>query len=117
MDEPAEIARLAAHAVAAADQPDLLEAGTTRLTRDGRWPTLSGQAVSLDIKTGSLRSIDDAQPTYVLPRRFALSDVRPVLGGFVSNNIALSAVVLLLLLSIFGLSTHTVLRRVGVKPR
>lgn len=103
--------------VVTADRPETYEAGTARLTTDGRWPTLSGQAMSLDVDTGQVQSVEAPQASYILPHRLAVSDIRPVLGGFVSNNIALSAALLMGLLSILGLSAHTLLRNLGTKGR
>jgi hypothetical protein len=51
----------------------------------------------------------------VLPDHLVIADVRPILGGLFSDNIALSLVVLMLLMSMLGLSTHALIRRMGAR--
>ena len=80
---------------------------------NGRWSDLAGQAVAYDPDSDMLQSAQPARVAYVLPNRFALSDVRPILGGVFSDNIVLSLGVLLLLMSALGLSTHVLIRRMG----
>ena len=98
----------------AADAPTLHD-GLSRLVSDGRWGDLDGQAVSLDLQNGRLASIQPSRVLYVAPDHFVLSDVRPILGGMVSNHIELSLAVLMLLMAVLGLSTHALIRRSGVK--
>ena len=51
---------------------------------------------------------------YTVPDRLDLADVRPVLGGILSDNIALSLGVLVLLLSLLGVSAHALVRRTRI---
>ena len=91
----------------------LYEAGLRRLVADGDWARLDGQAVSFDVRTGDLRSVQPTRVSYVLPGRVVPSDMRPILGGIVSNNIRLSIAALLGLLTLLGVSTHLLVRRSG----
>lgn len=100
--------------VTAADAPTLRD-GLTRLVSDGRWGDLDGQAVSLDLADGRMASIQPSRVLYVAPDHLVLSDVRPILGGLVSNHIELSVAFLMLLMAILGLSTHALIRRSGAK--
>jgi hypothetical protein len=93
----------------------LYEEGIRRLIVSGQWDTLSGQAANLDLQSGDLHSIQPSRITYVVPSRLVLRDLRPILGGIVSNNIVLSIGSLMLLMAILGVSTHALLRRTGVK--
>ena len=101
--------------VVTAKSEDLYEAGIERLVVNGQWSALSGQAVSLDLDSNTLRSAQPSQVTYVVPSTFVLSDVRPILGGIVSNNILLSLAALMLLMAILGTSTHALIKRSGAK--
>lgn len=98
-----------------ASEPGTLQAGLTRLVADGRWAALGGQGVSLNAGTGALASVQPARVLYVVPERLVLSDLRPILGGIVSNSIEVSLVILILLMTILGVSTHVLIRRSGVK--
>ena len=101
--------------VVSAQSPSGAKQGVERLIVDGQWRDLAGQAVSLDIDSGSLRSAQPARVAYVEPSSFALSDVRPILGGILSDNILLTFGALLALVSILGLSTHALIRKSGVR--
>ena len=92
-----------------------LQNGLTRLVSDGQWKDLRGQAVSLDVDKGRLSAVQPSRVLYVVPNSIVLSDVRPILGGIVSNNIELSLAVLMALMAILGLSTHVLIRRAGAK--
>lgn len=91
------------------------EAGIRRLVTNGQWTQLGGHAVSLDLGTDELRTIQPIRVAYVVPNRVVLSDVRPIFGGVVSNNIVLSIGLLMLLMSLLGVSTHVLVRRMGAK--
>lgn len=93
----------------------LVESGTARFVADGRWPSLQGRAVSFDPDTRALASLAPERVTYLMPEHVVLSDLRPVLGGLVSDNIEAAAVVILLLIAALGLSTHGLVRRPGAK--
>ena len=82
---------------------------------NGKWSALAGQAVSYDPDTDQLRSAQPEQVSYVLPDRLVVADVRPILGGLFSDNIVLGLGVLLLLMSLLGLSTHALIRRMGAR--
>ena len=97
--------------VATAADSALIRSGVERMTSGGHWQDLAGQAVSLDTAGGPLSSMQPKRVVYMLPDRLDWSDVRPLLGGLLSGNITLSLCVLVLLMSILGLSTHAVLRR------
>jgi hypothetical protein len=101
--------------VVAAQSPDGARKGVERLIVDGQWRDLAGEAVSLDLDSGSLRSAQPARVAYVAPSAFVLSDVRPILGGILSDNILLTFAALIALASILGLSTHALIRKSGVR--
>ena len=100
--------------VTAADDA-VLRDGVARLVSDGQWGNLNGQAVSLDLHSGHIASIQPSRVLYVAPDHLVLSDVRPILGGLVSNHIELSLMVLMLLMAVLGMSTHALIRRMGSK--
>lgn len=100
--------------VTASDDATLRD-GLTRLVSDGQWGNLDGQAVSLDLGTGRIASVQPSRLLYVAPTHLVLSDVRPILGGLVSNHIELSLIVLMLLMAVLGVSTHALIRRMGSK--
>lgn len=93
----------------------VVTAGLTRLVSDGHWQDLQGHAVSLDLDNGLLSAAQPAKVAYVVPRSVDLSDVRPILGGIVSSHIVLSLALLVLLMSLLGLSTHALINRAGPK--
>ena len=101
--------------IVTAKSSEVYEAGIERIVANGQWSELSGQAVSLDLDTNQLRSAQPARVTYVMPNSLVLSDIRPILGGIVSNNIVLSLAVLMLLMASLGISTHVLIRRSGAK--
>jgi hypothetical protein len=101
--------------VVSAQTSDSVRKGVERLIVDGQWRDLAGQAVSLDLDSGSLRSAQPAHVAYVEPSTFVLSDVRPILGGILSDNIVLTFAALIALVSILGLSTHVLIRKSGVR--
>ena len=82
---------------------------------NGKWSALAGEAVSFDPDTDQLRSVQPLRVSYVLPDHLVIADVRPILGGLFSDNIALSLIVLMLLMSMLGLSTHALIRRMGAR--
>lgn len=93
----------------------LVESGTARFIAEGRWPTLQGRAVSFDPDSRALASVAADHVTYLLPDHVVLSDLRPVLGGLVSDNIEAAVAVIMLLIAVLGLSTHGLVRRPGAK--
>jgi hypothetical protein len=101
--------------VVSGQSSDGVKKGVERLIVDGQWRDLAGQAVSLDLDSGSLRSAQPAHVAYVEPSAFVLSDVRPILGGILSDNILLTFAALIALASILGLSTHVLIRKSGVR--
>ncbi len=101
--------------VVTASDDATLHDGLTRLVSDGQWGNLDGQAVSLDLGTGRIASVQPSRLLYVAPDHLVLSDVRPILGGLVSNHIELSLIVLMLLMAVLGVSTHALIRRMGSK--
>ncbi|WP_131195571.1 cellulose biosynthesis cyclic di-GMP-binding regulatory protein BcsB [Lichenihabitans psoromatis] len=101
--------------VVTAPTADLYQNGIAHLVANGQWSDLAGQAVSLNVKTDALQSIQPARVTYVMPERLVLSDIRPIFGGVLSNNIMLSIALLMLLMTILGVSTHILIRRTGSK--
>jgi hypothetical protein len=113
IDIPQVVASPQQWLVVAARDADGYNAAIDRMIANGRWSDLAGQAVAYDPDSDMLQSAQPARVAYVLPNRFALSDVRPILGGVFSDNIVLSLGVLLLLMSALGLSTHVLIRRMG----
>ena len=101
--------------VLTASDADVLQTGLERMVSDGRWNELQGQAVSLDTDRGIVAATQPKRVLYLVPQAFALSDIRPILGGIVSDNIALSLGILVLLMSLLGVSTHALIRRSGAK--
>jgi cellulose synthase operon protein B len=95
--------------------PQAYEVGLERLVANGQWSGLAGEAATFDAASDQLRSVQPARVAYVVPDRFVLSDMRPILGGIVSDNILLSLGALILLMSILGLSTHALIRRMGAR--
>ena len=90
-------------------------AGVEHLVANGQWSNLAGQAVSLDLDTQTFKSAQPVTQSYVVPSDLVLLDVRPIMGGIVSNHIMLSLLALTMLLTILGLSTHALIRRSGAK--
>lgn len=90
-----------------------IDAGIRHLVSEGHWPELSGQAAALDLTTDALQIMPTARSTYVVPSEINPSDIRPILGGMVSDNIVLSLGLLIVLMSLLGASTHVLLRRLG----
>ncbi len=101
--------------VVTAPNAGVLRNGLTRLVSDGQWKDLNGETVSLDIDGGRIASAQPSQVLYVVPSHVVLSDIRPILGGIISNHIALSLSALMLLMTLLGVSTHTLVRRMGSK--
>jgi cellulose synthase operon protein B len=101
--------------VITAQTSDGCASGVERLVANGQWSALAGEAVSLDLETHQLRSVQPSRVAYVAPGGLALSDIRPILGGVVSDNILLSLAALILLMSILGASTHAMIRRMGAR--
>ncbi|MGO8833489.1 MAG: cellulose biosynthesis cyclic di-GMP-binding regulatory protein BcsB [Roseiarcus sp.] len=101
--------------VITAQTSDGYASGVERLVANGHWSALAGEAVSLDLETNQLRSVQPSRVAYVAPGGLALSEIRPILGGVVSDNILLSLGALILLMSILGVSTHVVIRRMGAR--
>jgi hypothetical protein len=101
--------------VVTARRAEAYPAAIERMIANGKWSDLAGQAVSFDPDTDQLRSAQPARVAYVLPDRFALSDVRPILGGVFTDNLYLSLGALLALMSLLGLSTHALIRRMGAR--
>jgi hypothetical protein len=101
--------------VVTAHSAEAYQSALDRMIANGRWTALAGEAVSFDPDADLLRSAQPMQVSYVLPDRFVVADVRPILGGVFSDNILLSLGVLLLLISMLGLSTHALIRRMGAR--
>jgi hypothetical protein len=101
--------------VVTAQSSGAYEAGVERLVADGKWADLAGRAVSFDPEKNQLRSVQPERVAYVMPNHFVLGDVRPILGGILSDNISLSSGALMLLMSILGVSTHALVRRMGAR--
>jgi hypothetical protein len=91
------------------------EGGLRRLVAGGQWAALGGEAVSLDVHDDTLHMLQPRAISYLVPDRFVLSDVRPIIGGIMSDNIVLGIGLLMVLMSILGVSTHALIRRMGVK--
>ncbi len=94
---------------------DVYQAGLQRLVADGHWKNLSGQAISLDLKTDEFRTAQPSRISYVVPSRVVIADLRPILGGIVSNNIVVSIALMMVMMSALGVSTHLLIRRMGAK--
>lgn len=111
-----QVTRDAAHwlVVTAADAPSLT-GGLQHLISGGHWAALGGQAIAFDPTDDTVHTVRTRNLTYVLPKSLVLADVRPILGGVLSDNIVLSMGVLLVLVTLLGTSTHVILRRVGVR--
>lgn len=94
-----------------------MTAGLERLVADGMWPRLNGEAASFGIDDGKFTSLDAAKLTYVLPRTVRVADLRPIMGGLMSSNIALTASATILLLALLGLTMHGLLRMDRRRPK
>jgi hypothetical protein len=101
--------------VVTARRSEAYPSAVERMIANGKWRALGGQAISFDPDTDRLQFARAQQVSYVLPDRFVLSDVRPILGGVFTDNIYLSLGVLMLLMSALGLSTHLLIRRMGAR--
>ena len=115
MDVPRFTPDKAQWLVVTAPNAGLLQNGLIRLVSDGQWKELNGETVSLDVDEGRISSVQPSQVLYVMPSHVVLSDIRPILGGIISNHIALSLSALMLLMTLLGVSTHTLIRRMGSK--
>lgn len=115
MDVPHFTTDTAQWLVVTANEGTTLREGLRRLVADGQWSGLEGRAASLDVDSGHLAAVQPSRVLYVVPDRLVLSDIRPILGGIVSNHIELSLVVLVLLMALLGVSTHALIRRAGMK--
>lgn len=100
--------------VTAADAPSLT-GGLQHLVSGGHWAGLGGQAIAFDPESDTIHTVRTRNLTYVMPHSLVLADVRPILGGILSDNIVLSMGLLLVLVTLLGTSTHVLLRRVGVR--
>ena len=101
--------------VVTAASPGTLNAGLHALVASGRWDELRGEATRFDPAAGTLDVRQPRGVTYVMTADVSPADVRPILGGLMSDNIVMSLVVLFVVLGGLGLSTHAVVRRMGVK--
>ncbi len=115
MDVPRFTPDKAQWLVVTAPNAAMVQNGLTRLISDGQWRELNGETVSLDLDGGRISSAQPSQVLYVVPNHVVLSDIRPILGGIISNHIALSLSALMLLMTLLGVSTHTLIRRLGAK--
>ncbi|MCW6508391.1 cellulose biosynthesis cyclic di-GMP-binding regulatory protein BcsB [Lichenifustis flavocetrariae] len=96
---------------------DAIASANAALIANNHWRDLAGEAVAYDPKADGLKRVEPTQLSYVIPRTVALTDVQPILGGIVSSNILLSVSVLMVLLCLLGLSTHTLLNILGKRSR
>ena len=101
--------------VVTAANPATLGTGVRQLAASGRWDALRGEATRFDPAAGTLDVRQPRNVTYVMTADVSPSDMRPILGGLMSDNIVMSLVVLFVVLGGLGLSTHVVVRRMGVK--
>lgn len=101
--------------VITAATPAALEKGLDALVSSGGWSRLRGEATRFDPTTDALDVRQPSAVTYVLSPNTALSDLRPIMGAVLSGNAGLSLIVLLVVLSILGVSTHAVIHRMGVR--
>ena len=101
--------------VVTAHSAEAYQSALDRMIANAKWRALAGEAVSFDPDTDQLRSVQPLQVSYVLPDHFVVADIRPILGGLFSDNILLSFGVLILLMSLLGLSTHALIRRMGAR--
>jgi cellulose synthase operon protein B len=67
------------------------------------------------MKTGDLRSIEPTEVSYVVPSDIKLSEIRPVLGGILSENMLVGIVAWFLMIMVLGISTHALISRTGVR--
>ena len=95
--------------------PDTYIGGIGRLVSSGRWALLGGHASTFDMKTGDLRSIEPTEVSYVVPSDIKLSEIRPVLGGILSENMLVGIVAWFLMIMVLGISTHALISRTGVR--
>ena len=100
--------------VTAADQTKT-QSALGQLVESGQWSSLRGEAVAFDPKTSSLQVTQPRTVSYVLPERLVVSDLRPILGGVMSDNILLSIAAMFAVMIILGLSTHVVISRSGTR--
>ena len=101
--------------VVTAANPATLDAGLRQLVVSGHWTDLRGEATRFDPADATLEVRQPHGVTYVMNADVSPTDMRPILGGLMSDNIVMSLVVLFVVLGGLGLSTHAVVRRMGVK--
>ncbi len=103
--------------VVAAANATTTRAGIEHLVASGLWPRLAGQAVSFGVESEQLHTRVATERTYVLPQSLPLQEIRPMLGGFMSDNIIVSAASLMILIVVLGLSTHALIKQLGVREQ
>ena len=101
--------------VVTAANPATLDSGLRQLVASGRWSDLRGEASRFDPADATMEVRQPHGVTYVMNADVSPADMRPILGGLMSDNIVMSLVVLFVVLGGLGLSTHAVVRRMGVK--
>ncbi|MDX7949579.1 cellulose biosynthesis cyclic di-GMP-binding regulatory protein BcsB [Lichenihabitans sp. Uapishka_5] len=101
--------------VVTASSPATLDGGLDRLAASGRWDQLRGEAVKFDPTSGEIEVRQPRGVTYVLPSEVVVADVRPILGGLMSDNILMSLAILFVVMGTLGVSTHALVRRMGAK--
>jgi cellulose synthase operon protein B len=94
---------------------DTYTSGVERLASSGRWMLLGGQASTFDLKTGDLRSLGPTEVSYVVPSDIKLSEIRPVLGGILSENMLVGIIAWFFVIIVLGISTHALISRMGVR--
>jgi hypothetical protein len=83
-----------------------------RLTRPGNWTALSGRITSFQ-GTRGFQTIAADRVSYMMTRRFTLANMRLVTANWMSANIAIYALALLICCVALGIGTFAMLGRLG----
>jgi len=89
-----------------------LESTVARLTMPGNWAALSGKLTAYQGSQGFQVQAADTT-SFVMTRPFSLANMRLVLANWMSSNIAVYALALLMACICLGIGTSLVLRRLG----
>lgn len=92
-----------------------LESTVARLTMPGNWAGLSGKLTAYQGSQGFQVQAPDTA-SFVMTRAFSLANMRLVMANWMSSNIAVYALALLVACICLGIGTSLVLRRLGQQP-
>ncbi|KRD96348.1 hypothetical protein ASE63_11685 [Bosea sp. Root381] len=89
-----------------------LESTIARLTKPGNWAGLSGKLTAYQGSQG-FQVQEPEKTNFVATRAFSLANMRLVLANWMSSNIAIYALAVLVACIVLGIGTSLVLRQVG----